>query len=115
MHYGSILNYSVLMLNISFRFYFQPEISEYSEQLLPVLLQHLGKLAGSTGEPPGGVDRMFYALEMFCENLNDALLPYLPSLMQHLFPILLPPHAVRLRELAISAVGACGMKFNFEI
>ncbi|RZF46139.1 hypothetical protein LSTR_LSTR013097 [Laodelphax striatellus] len=52
------------------------------------------------------VDRMFYALEMFCENLDDALLPYLQSLMEHLLPLVVPPHSVHVRELAISAIGA---------
>lgn len=88
--------------------YLQPDISQYASELLPLLLDQLGRLAGSTGEPPGRVDRMFYALEMFCENLGDALLPFLPRLMQNLLPLLVPPHAVRLRELAISAMGACG-------
>lgn len=95
----------------------QPEISCYAQELLPVLFEFLSRLQGAgDSEPQGGVDRMFYALEMFCENLGDALLPYLPVLMERLLPLLVPPHSVRVRELAISAVGSAGniqMRYDF--
>lgn len=65
----------------------QPEISQYSSELLPVLFEYLGQICAhikqEKKEPPS-VDRMFYALEMFCENLNESLLPYLPTLMERL-------------------------------
>ncbi|XP_011314194.1 importin-4 [Fopius arisanus] len=89
--------------------YLQPEISQYSQQLLPVLFDYLGQMCAhlkQEGREPPSVDRMFYALETFCENLNDALLPYLPTLMDRLFETLSSDSPVHIRELAISAIGA---------
>lgn len=97
--------------------HFQPEISEFADELLPVLFQYLQQLCnrinqqGEGGKEPQGVDRMFYALEMFCENLGDRLVPYLPVLMESLFVSLNPTNSVHLRELAISAIGASGKTF----
>ncbi|KAK0087613.1 hypothetical protein PV325_000560 [Microctonus aethiopoides] len=89
--------------------YLQPEISQYSQELLPVLFEYLGQmcihLKQEKREPPS-VDRMFYALETFCENLNDGLLPYLPTLMERLFETLNDESPIHVRELAISAIGA---------
>nr|CAD7413427.1 unnamed protein product [Timema cristinae] len=87
----------------------QPEISHYASELLPVLFDYLSQLCSqlqNNGKEPPGVDRMFYALEMFCENLGDELLPYLPTLMERIFTALSPTNSVHLRELALSAVGA---------
>ncbi|XP_063986227.1 importin-4-like [Diachasmimorpha longicaudata] len=89
--------------------YLQPEISQYSQQLLPVLFDYLGQMCAhlkQEGREPPSVDRMFYALETFCENINDALLPYLPTLMDRLFETLSGDSPVHIRELAISAIGA---------
>lgn len=63
---------------------------------------------GSGGSDPPGVDRMFYALEVFCENLEAELLPHLPALMERLFAVLAAPTSVHMKELAISAIGATG-------
>lgn len=49
---------------------------------------------------------MFYALEMFCQNLEEKLMPYLPPLMEGLLMTLKPEHAVHVQDLAISAIGA---------
>lgn len=49
---------------------------------------------------------MFYALEMFCENLNEALLPYLPTLMERLFEALCEGSPIHVQELTLSAIGA---------
>ncbi|PNF42980.1 hypothetical protein B7P43_G09585 [Cryptotermes secundus] len=43
---------------------------------------------------------------MFCENLGDELLPYLPTLMDRLFTALNPNNLVHLQELALSCIGA---------
>ena len=51
---------------------------------------------------------MFYALEMFCENLGDRLVPYLSVLMESLFVALGQNNSVHLRELSISAIAAAG-------
>lgn len=106
---SSVVRNAALFALGQFSEYLQPEISCFAQELLPVLFEFLSRLqGGGDSEPQGGVDRMFYALEMFCENLGDALLPYLPTLMERLLPLLVPPHSVRVRELAISAVGAAG-------
>lgn len=49
---------------------------------------------------------MFYALETFCENLEDAIVPYLPALLERLFETLNPSNSTKLRELALSSVSA---------
>ncbi|XP_003484719.1 importin-4 [Bombus impatiens] len=90
----------------------QPNISQYSSELLPVLFEYLGQICThikqEKKEPPS-VDRMFYALEMFCENLNESLLPYLPTLMERLFEILSTDTPVHVTELALSAIGSAAM------
>ncbi|XP_033183456.1 importin-4 [Bombus vancouverensis nearcticus] len=90
----------------------QPNISQYSSELLPVLFEYLGQICAhikqEKKEPPS-VDRMFYALEMFCENLNESLLPYLPTLMERLFEILSTDTPVHVTELALSAIGSAAM------
>ncbi|KAG8238815.1 hypothetical protein J437_LFUL010529 [Ladona fulva] len=87
----------------------QPEISNYASELLPLLFEYLAQLCAQLqkdGKEPPGVDRMFYALEVFCENLEEKLLPYLPILMERLFTALNPAYSIHLRELALSAIGA---------
>lgn len=49
---------------------------------------------------------MFYALEVFCENLEDEIMPHLPALLERLFETLNPSNSTKLRELALGAVGA---------
>ncbi|TMW53578.1 hypothetical protein DOY81_001342 [Sarcophaga bullata] len=60
----------------------------------------------SGGVEPKHIDRMFYALETFCENLEDALVPHLPLLMERLFEAMNPNNSVRVRELSLSAISA---------
>lgn len=69
-------------------------------------------VVGNGGSDPPGVDRMFYALEVFCENLEGELLPHLPALMERLFAVLAAPTSVHMKELSISAIGATG-KYSF--
>lgn len=57
-------------------------------------------------EEPKHIDRMFYALETFCENLEDAIVPYLPALLEQLFETLNPANSTKLRELALSSVSS---------
>lgn len=87
----------------------QPEVTKFAPQILPILFQFLQQLcvelkSGST--EPKHIDRMFYALETFCENLEEALVPHLPLLMERLFQALDPSSSVRLRELTLSAISA---------
>ncbi|XP_043465104.1 importin-4-like [Leptopilina heterotoma] len=89
--------------------FLQPDISNYATELLPIFFEYLAQICNfikqEKKEPPA-VDRMFYALEMFCENLNVSLLPYLPNLMERLFESLDHQSPVHVRELALSAIGA---------
>ncbi|XP_021926547.1 importin-4-like isoform X1 [Zootermopsis nevadensis] len=89
----------------------QPDISCYASQILPVLFDQFASVCSQLQEKlePHGLDHMFYALEMFCENLADALLPYLPTLMDRLFTALNPKNCVHLRELALSCIGAAAV------
>jgi hypothetical protein len=88
----------------------QPEISRYADELLPILFQYLSQISNQIQQKEidlPSVDRMFYALEIFAENLNEGLLPYLPTLMIILFDILLDNNSpVHICELALSAIGA---------
>lgn len=89
--------------------YLQPEISNHSDEILPILfeyLQHLSVQIKTTQKEPKHIDRVFYALETFCENLEDSLVPHLPILMERLFDALSPANSVHLRELALNAVSA---------
>lgn len=92
--------------------YLQPEISKYASELLPVLFDYLSQtcehLQQDTKDPPG-MSRMFYAVELFSENLGNDLLPYLPTLMERLLIILNCAKSAAVRELAISAIGATAM------
>lgn len=49
---------------------------------------------------------MFYALEVFCENLEDGIIPHLPILLERLFETLNPTSSGKLRELAFGCVSA---------
>lgn len=87
----------------------QPDISKYADEVLPLLFEFLHQLVAqirSSGEEPKHFDRMFYALETYCENLDDAIVPHLPVLMERLFETLSPTNSVHLRELALSAVSS---------
>lgn len=49
---------------------------------------------------------MFYALEVFCENLEDGIIPHLPVLLERLFETLNPANSYKLREAAFRCVSA---------
>lgn len=87
----------------------QPDISQYSSELLPVLFEYLGQVCTQIEREKRAhpsTDRVFYALEMFCENLNESLIPYLPTLMEKLFGILNTDSPVSIKELSLSLIGA---------
>lgn len=87
----------------------QPEISQYAEEILPILFQFLQELClqiRSGCKEPQHIDRVFYALETFCENLEDQLTPHLPILMERLFEALDSRNSVHLRELSLTAIAA---------
>ncbi|XP_050512029.1 importin-4 [Diabrotica virgifera virgifera] len=88
----------------------QPEISQYSSELLPVLFECLRQIfvqmAAERKDPPS-LDRLFYALETFCENLDEGLVPYLPTLMTRIFEALDPEgFSLQLKRVALSTLGS---------
>lgn len=107
-----LIRNSALFALGQFSEYLQPEISQHSDEILPILfeyLQHLSNQIKTTQKEPKHIDRVFYALETFCENLEDALVPHLPMLMERLYDALAPSNSVHLRELALNAVSSTGM------
>ncbi|XP_055942635.1 importin-4-like [Argiope bruennichi] len=99
--------------------YLQPEISKYASELLPVLFDYLQatcqQLQQGNKNPPT-LMRTFYAVERFCENLED-ILPYLPTLMNCLTTFLTvdTEKSAIVKELAVEAIGsvAAAAKSNF--
>ena len=93
--------------------YMQPEISNYANQILPVLIQYLDSACqqmqqNPAKKAPGGLDRVFYALQIFCENMEKKLVPFLPELMTRLLPMASPSQAfpITVKQLAISGIGS---------
>jgi len=57
----------------------QPEVHQFTSQLLPLLLEYLGHVTsgdalGRHGEANVSLTRTFYALEKFCESLGEHML-----------------------------------------
>lgn len=98
--------------------FLQPEISEYANDILPVLYDYLDSYSrlvqvGQNALP--GIERVFYALEMFCDNLGTKLVPYLPDLMNRLLAMLGEKFSNRIKELTISGIGAAASSVEGEI
>ncbi|XP_017862293.1 PREDICTED: importin-4-like isoform X1 [Drosophila arizonae] len=90
----------------------QPEISRFAPQILPVLFDFLQQLVIEikSGNPePKHTDRMFYALENYCQNLEEDIVPHLPLLMSRLFDTLDTNNSIHLRVLGLSAVSATAL------
>lgn len=81
----------------------QPEVSKYSAELMPLLLGYMSALNNSK---IGHVTKAFYALENFLENLGSEIEPYLPTLMETMLTALNTAESLKLKELAVSAIGA---------
>ena len=60
------------------------------------------------------VSRIFYALDTFCENLEEKLLPYLGELMQRALSSLSDVFSIRIRELGISLIGSAANAVKSE-
>ena len=52
---------------------FQPDISKYASEILPLLFQYLLQVSQDAEKNSKGLTRSYYALEMFCENLGEYL------------------------------------------
>ncbi|XP_051883850.1 importin-4 [Pristis pectinata] len=83
--------------------FLQPDISKYSDEIMPLLLNYLGTIDNSKG---GHLTKAYYALENFVENLGKKIEPYLPTLMDRMLTALCSTSSSRVKELAVSAIGA---------
>uniref|UniRef100_A0A6Q2XXP9 Importin N-terminal domain-containing protein n=1 Tax=Esox lucius TaxID=8010 RepID=A0A6Q2XXP9_ESOLU len=83
----------------------QPEVSKYCAELMPLLLGYMSALNQAK---IGHVTKAFYALENFMENLGSEIEPYLPNLMETMLSALNNADNLKLKELAVSAIGAIG-------
>ncbi|CAL8311802.1 unnamed protein product [Merluccius merluccius] len=81
----------------------QPEVSKYCSELMPLLLGYMSCLNQAK---VGHVTKAFYALENFMENLGDEIAPYLPTLMDTMLSALNNAEDLKIKELAVSAIGA---------
>jgi len=111
-----VRNAALYMLG-QFSEYIQPEISNYAGEILPVLFQYLDSAFASfkPGEKESSsVSRIFYALDTFCENLEEKLLPYLGELMQRALSSLSDVFSIRIRELGISLIGSAANAVKSE-
>lgn len=81
----------------------QPEVSKYCAELMPLLLGYLSSLNQAK---VAHVTRAFYALENFMENLGADIEPYLPTLMETMLSALNNTDNLKIKELAVSAIGA---------
>ncbi|KAL6098020.1 ipo4 [Pungitius sinensis] len=81
----------------------QPEVSQYCAELMPLLLGYLSSLNQAK---VGHVTKAFYALENFMENLGADIEPYLPTLMDTMLSALNNAENLKIKELAVSAIGA---------
>uniref|UniRef100_T1IFX5 Importin N-terminal domain-containing protein n=1 Tax=Rhodnius prolixus TaxID=13249 RepID=T1IFX5_RHOPR len=85
----------------------QPEISSRSSDLLPLLINQLKQIQtkGRTGEKFGNrVDRLFFAIERFAENLEKGLAPYAEELLLCTIQLASPPYHKHIRQLALGAI-----------
>ncbi|XP_063678684.1 importin-4-like [Bolinopsis microptera] len=83
--------------------HFQPDIVKYSNEILPILCQ---KIAEEMSTQSAALTRTYYALESFCENMGENIVPYLPDLVEKLVVMIAHSPTVHGKELAISALGA---------
>ncbi|XP_051738311.1 importin-4 [Ctenopharyngodon idella] len=81
----------------------QPDVSKFHAELMPLL--H-GYLSAVNHTKIGHMTKAFYALENFLENLGQEIEPYLPTLMETMLSALNNAENFKLKELAVSAIGA---------
>ena len=61
------------------------------------------------------MSRIFYALDTFCENLEEKLIPHLPALMPRALSSLSEAFSLRIRELGINLIGSAANAVKEEI
>lgn len=82
---NSMVRNAALFALGQFSEHLQPEISQYANEILPLLFGFLDSVCAQiaqTGKEPKHIDRLFYAMETFCENLENELVQHLPMLME---------------------------------
>lgn len=105
---------SALLALAQFADYLQPDISRYHQQVLPIIFTYLTQVCESskngTSDPPGA-SRIFYAVEVFCENMEqEDLLPHLQELLHHVLAILQVEQTSQyMKKNAISVIGAVAL------
>lgn len=109
--HNKVRNSSLYCLG-QFSEFLQPDISDYAEHIFPVLLGYLDEsCAAMQANPdkkatPKGLDRVFYAVETFCENMEQKLVPFVPQLMTRCMSFLAGEFSVQTRVMSISVIGA---------
>ena len=93
--------------------YMQPEINEYANDILPVLISYLDSACAQIQNNPNkkeplGIDRVFITLQIYAENMEKKLTPFLPELMSRLLTMSAPNAGfpVNVKELAIRGIGS---------
>lgn len=81
----------------------QPNITKYCSEIMPLLLGYISSLNQTKVVH---VTKAFYALENFMENLGADIEPYLPTLMETMLSGLNNAENLKIKELAVSAIGA---------
>ncbi|GAB6020766.1 hypothetical protein CHUAL_003425 [Chamberlinius hualienensis] len=82
----------------------QPDIGNYAQEMLPLILQCLkDKIQCENTKTLPSTTKLFYALENFCDCLGERLLPFLPSIVEQLF-LSLNNGSLRVQELAVSSI-----------
>lgn len=62
--------FSLNVVHAKYNNFFQPEITTFASELLPLLFQYLSKASQEAEKNPRGLTKSYYALETFCENLG---------------------------------------------
>ncbi|KAG8455383.1 hypothetical protein GDO86_001542 [Hymenochirus boettgeri] len=81
----------------------QPDISNYSDSVLPLLLDYICRVDPSE---TAHLTKAYYALENFVESLGNKIEPYLPTLMERILTCLRGSDNNRVKELSVSCLGA---------
>ncbi|KAM9329952.1 importin-4 [Gastrophryne carolinensis] len=102
-HESHVVRNAALYALGQFSEHLQPDISGYADSVLPLLLEYLSRLDPSH---TAHLTKAYYALENFVENLGSRIEPYLPTLMERILGSMSGSSCTRIKELAISALGA---------
>ncbi|XP_017285372.1 importin-4 isoform X2 [Kryptolebias marmoratus] len=102
-HRDQVVRSAALFALGQFTEHLQPEINKYCGELMPLLLGYLSSLNEAK---VGHLIKAFYALENFMENLGAEIEPYLPTLMEIMLSALNNAENLKIKELAVSAIGA---------